>query len=139
METPHGPTMPRIGRACLMLARPCPAVTGAACAKTFSPAELLLRDSNHEAPRRTWRNPEASLPHPLQRNEWAIDRLRLAYAAGTGALLAAFGMAERRGCRATTDIQASERRGPEAIPRVAEVAATTVAAADRSEGKPWQE
>src|ERR1035437_4572929 len=137
MEPAHGPTMPRIARACHIRIPLSPAVTEATCARICNRAQMPHR-----------RRFEAPDPNP-EPSEWAIGEFTRAHPTRTAALSAAFGRVERRGCRATMDIRASGP--PEAAaeaPRVGAdrrtgvvVAAGTAATAgvdvDRSK-KPWR-
>src|ERR1700690_16412 len=99
MERAHGPTIPRIARECPIRMLPCPTAMEVGSAKIYNLAVHL----------RAWRSLAALAPHQ-EESGWALGRLRLA---GIAALSVEFGTAARRGCKATTDSQASARPGAE--------------------------
>jgi len=98
--------MPRIARAYRTRILAYPAVTEA----------VRVRVCNREARRRSRaerpasRSSAAPTRNP-EESEWATGRFLRARLAGTGALSAGFGTAERRDRIATTDTQASDRPG----------------------------
>src|ERR1019366_5693189 len=96
MEPAHGPTMPRIARACRIRTPLCPAVTEATCARICNRAEVPHR-----------RNLAASPLNPQPPSEWAIGKSPGALPTRTAVLSAGFGRAARRARKATMDIPAS--------------------------------